>query len=87
MTKRPIKLTPIGGVLMCIGFSAGAIFGFAGSMLSIERTAVGIRADLAASRIPRANPAADKALADLLEGQALDRVRIGKLERLVKQLR
>ncbi len=92
MTKRPIKLTPIGGVLMCIGFSAGAIFGFAGSMLSIERTAVGIRADLSISRsIERIDQDLLSKQRDfivgLLDERHKDDLRITKLEKLVRQLR
>jgi hypothetical protein len=88
MVNRPIRLTPIGGLLLCIGFTAGAIFGFAGSYryaFGIEKATIGIRTDLEASRL---NERAEQAiLRDLLERQYNDGLRIEKLEKQVSQLR
>ena len=87
MKKRPVRLTPIGGVLLCVGFSLGAVVGLAGSythVLAIEKAAVGIRADLASRSI---EPADQTMLRDLIEQQKTDHLRIEKLEKSVAQLR
>ncbi len=84
MATRPMRLTPFGMVLVCVGFSLGALFGSLvplRHLADVDKALAGIRA-----AVERPVPSQASSLY-LLERLHDEDLRIQRLEKLVRQLR